>query len=61
MSAEKTRNGKLKGFSMYEVSKGASVSYPTILKWAEGGKVHHTIEKRINKFIEENGRKQETN
>ena len=61
MSAEKTKNKKLKGLSMYEVTKGTLVSYPTILKWAKGGKVHYAIEKRINKFIEENGREQETN
>lgn len=57
MSAEKTKNKKLKGLSMYEVSRGAFVSYPTILKWAKGGKVHHMIEKQINKFIQENGTK----
>ena len=61
MSAEKTKNKKLKGLSMYEVSKGASVSYPTILKWSKGGKIHHAIERNISKFIEENGREQETN
>ena len=58
MGAEKTKNKKLKGLSMYEVSRGASISYPTVLKWSAGGKVHHAIEKRINEFIEENGRKQ---
>ena len=57
MSAEKTKNEKLKGLSMYEVSRGAFVSYPTILKWAKGGKIHHMIEKQINKFIQENGTK----
>ena len=57
MSEEKTKNEKLKGLSMYEVSRGAFVSYPTILKWAKGGKVHHMIEKQINKFIEQNGKK----
>ena len=57
MSAGKTKNKKLKGLSMYEVSRGAFVSYPTILKWAKGGKVHHMIDKQINKFIEENGKK----
>ena len=57
MSAEKTKNKKLKGLSMYEVSRGAFISYPTILKWAKGGKVHHMIEKQITKFIEENGKK----
>ena len=57
MSAEKTKNKKLKGLSMYEVSRGALVSYPTILKWAKGGKIHHMIEKQINKFIEQNGTK----
>ena len=57
MSAGKTKNKKLKGLSMYEVAKGAFVSYPTILKWAKGGKVHHMIEKQINKFIEQNGKK----
>ena len=56
MSADKTKNEKLKGISMYEVAKGTSVSYPTILKWANGGKVHHVIEKRISKYIEENGK-----
>ena len=54
MSAEKTKNKKLKGLSMYEVSKGTSMSYQTILKWSRGGKIHHVIEERINKFIEEN-------
>ena len=54
MSAEKTKNEKLKGLSMYEVSKGTSMSYQTILKWSRGGKIHHVFEERINKFIEEN-------
>ena len=54
MSAEKTKNEKLKGLSMYEVSKGTSMSYQTILKWSRGGKIHHVIEERINKFIEDN-------
>ena len=58
MSAEKTKNKKLKGLSMYEVSKGTIISYPTILKWVKGGKIHHAIEKRINKFIDENGTEQ---
>ena len=57
MSAEKTKNKKLKGLSMYEVSKGTSISYQTLLKWAKGGKIHHVIEERINKFIEENDKK----
>lgn len=57
MGAEKTKNEKLKGLSMYKVSKETSVSYPTILKWSTGGKIHHAIEKRINKYIEENGTK----
>ena len=57
MSAEKTKNQKLKGLSMYEVSKGAYVSYQTVLKWAKGGKVHHMIEKTLTKFIEQNGKK----
>ena len=57
MSAEKTKNKKLKGLSMYEVSKGTLISYQTILKWSKGGKVHHMIEKQINKYIEENGKK----
>lgn len=61
MSADKTKNKKLKELSMYEVSKGTLISYPTILKWAKGGKVHHAIEKRIIKFIEENGTEQKTN
>ncbi len=56
MSAEKTNNQKLKGLSMFEVAKGTSTSYPTILKWANGGNVHHAIEKRISKYIEENGK-----
>ena len=54
MSAEKTTNEKLKGLSMYEVSKGTSISYQTILKWSRGGKIHHLIEKRIKQYIEEN-------
>ena len=57
MSAEKTKNQKLKGLSMYEVSKGTLISYPTILKWAKGGKIHHMIEKQITKFIQDNGKK----
>ena len=57
MSAEKTTNQKLKGLSMYEVAKGTSISYQTILKWSAGGKIHHVIEERINRFIEENGKK----
>ena len=57
MSAEKTTNKKLKGLSMFEVAKGTSISYPTILKWANGGKIHHAIEKKITKYIEENGTK----
>lgn len=57
MSAEKTRNWKLKGLSMYEVAKSTSISYPTILKWVKGGKVHHMIDKKINQYIEENGTK----
>ena len=57
MSAEKTKNKKLKGLSMYEVSKGTSISYPTILKWAKGGKIHHMIEKILTKYIDENGTK----
>lgn len=57
MGAEKTKNEKLKGLSMYKVSKETSTSYPTVLKWSTGGKVHHAIEKRINKYIEENGTK----
>ena len=36
---------------MFEVAKGTSTSYPTILKWANSGKVHHAIEKRISKYI----------
>ena len=57
MSAEKTNNQKLKGLSMYEVSRGTSISYPTILKWSKGGKVHHMIEKKLNGYIKENGTK----
>ena len=57
MSAEKTTNKKLKGLSMFDVAKGTIISYPTILKWSKGGKIHHAIEKRINKYIEENGTK----
>ena len=54
MSAKKTNNQKLKGLSMYEVSKGTSISYQTILKWSRGGKIHHLIEKKLNEFIAEN-------
>ena len=57
MSAEKTTNKKLKGLSMYEVSKGTSISYQTVLKWSKGGEIHHLIEKRIKQFIEENEKK----
>ena len=57
MSAEKTKNKKLKGLSMYEVSKGTLISYPTILKWAKGGKIHHMIEKIIIKYIQDHGKK----
>ena len=57
MSAGKTKNRKLKGLSMYEVSKGTSISYTTVLKWAKGGKVHHMIEKILIKYIDENGKK----
>ena len=57
MSAEKTNNQKLKGLSMYEVARGTSISYPTVLKWSKGGKVHHMIEKKLNEYIEENGTK----
>ena len=57
MSGIRTTNKKLKGLSMYEVSKSTSISYPTILKWVKGGKVHHVIEKKITKYIEENGTK----
>ena len=57
MSGIKTTNPKLNGLSMFEVAKGTSTSYPTILKWSKGGKVHHTIEKNLNKYIEENGTK----
>ena len=57
MSADKTKNKKLKGLSMYEVAKGTSISYQTILKWSAGGKIHHAIEERIDQFIEENGTK----
>ena len=57
MSAEKTTNKKLKGLSMYEVSKETSISYQTILKWSRGGKIHHLIEKKLNEFIAENGTK----
>ena len=52
MSAGKTKNKKLKGLSMYEVSRGTLISYPTILKWAKGGKVHHMIEKILTNYIE---------
>ena len=61
MSGIRTANKKLRGLSMYEISKSTSISYPTILKWVKGGKVHHAIEKRIIKFIEENGTEQRTN
>lgn len=61
MSAAKTTNKKLRGLSMYDVAQGTSISYTTIQKWAKGGKMHHLIEKQINQYIEENGRKQETN
>ena len=54
MSAEKTTNKKLKGLSMYEVSKGTYISYQTVLKWSKGGKIHNLIEKRIKQYIEEN-------
>ena len=57
MSAEKTTNKKLKGLSMYEVSKGTSMSYHTVLKWSRGGKIHHAIETQINQYVEENGTK----
>lgn len=57
MSGIKTTNQKLKGLSMFEVAKGTMISYPTILKWANGGKVHHMIEKKLNEYIEENGTK----
>ena len=57
MSAEKTNNQKLKGLSMYEVARCTSISYPTVLKWSKGGKVHHMIEKKLNEYIEENGTK----
>ena len=57
MSAEKTKNKKLKGLSMYEVAKGTLISYPTILKWSKGGKIHLMIEKILTKYIEENGTK----
>ena len=57
MSGIRTTNKKLKGLSMFEVAKATSISYPTILKWAVGGKVHHIIEKKINEYIEENGKK----
>ena len=57
MSGIKTTNPKLNGLSMFEVAKETSISYPTILKWSKGGKIHHAIEKRINKYIEENGTK----
>ena len=55
MSAEKTTNKKLKGLSMYEVAKGTSISYQTILKWSKGGEIHHLIEKRIKQYIEKMG------
>ena len=57
MSAEKTTNKKLKGLSMYEVAKGTSISYQTILKWSKGGKIYHMIENRIKQYIEENGKR----
>ena len=57
MSGIRTTNKKLRGLSMYEISKSTSISYPTILKWVKGGKVHHAIEKKITKYIEENGTK----
>ena len=57
MSAEKTTNKKLKGLSMFEVAKCTSISYPTILKWSKGGKVHHMIEKKLNEYVKENGTK----
>ena len=57
MSAKKTTNPRLKGLSMFEVAKGTSTSYPTILKWANGGKVHHMIEKKLNEYVKENGTK----
>ena len=57
MSGIRTTNKKLRGLSMYEVAQGTSISYPTILKWVKGGKVHHTIEKKLNQYIEENGTK----
>ena len=57
MSAEKTTNKKLKGLSMFEVAKGTIISYPTVLKWSKGGKVHHMIEKKLNEYVKENGTK----
>ena len=57
MSAEKTSNPKFRGLSMWEVSKGTSITYPTVLKWARGGKIHHMLEKQLTKYIEENGTK----
>ena len=57
MSADKTKNKKLKGLSMYEVSKKTGFSYPTIRKWARGGKVHKWIDEELTKYIEENGTK----
>ena len=56
MSGIKTTNPKLNGLSMFEAAKGTSTSYPTILKWAKGGNVHHTIENRISKYIKEYGK-----
>ena len=56
MSGIRTKNKRMKGLSMYEIAKNTSISYPTILKWAGGRKVHHMIEKRINEYIEENGK-----
>ena len=57
MSGIRTTNKKLRGLSMYEVAKSTSISYPTILKWVKGGKVHHMIDKKLNQYIEENGTK----
>ena len=57
MSAKKTTNKKLKGLSMYEVSKGTFISYQTVLKWSRGEKIYHLIEKKLNEFIEKNGTK----
>ena len=52
MSGIRTTNKKLKGLSMYEVSKGTSISYQTILKWSRGGKIHQAIENQIKQYIE---------